>query len=285
MKKIFLATLLFGWSAIAFAQKAAEVSKVVAAEADFSKTIASKGIKAGFLSVADPEGFIFKPQAIKITDFYKSIDKQPGTLKREAKIARISASGDLAFTAGPYTFQNGKSEDDKIYGDYVSLWRVDPEGKLKLLIDLGIQHPEPVEQQLKDFKDSNAKPVKESKDPFNGKNIIVDTDKTFNFSLTKSDLAAYKEFLSEEGRYYFPGFEPMMGTDKILQFINNQAISIAAETTGAGRALSGDLAYSFGKATIKKANIVGHFHYVRIWEVDAKHKWNILLEIFSPVEN
>lgn len=285
MKRIFLATLIFSYSALALAQTAAPVSKVIEAETNFNKVIASKGMKDAFLNVTDAEGFVFKPNVVKITDYYTSMGKVPGTLKRESKFARISANGDLAFTAGPYTFQNGKTEDDKVYGDYVSIWRADANNKLKLLIDLGILHPEPVEKQLTDFKGSEAKTVKEAADPFNGKTIIVNTDKTFNFALTKSEMAAYKEFLSPEGRYYFPGFEPMTGTDKILKFINNNAISIAAETSGAGRSSSGDLAYSYGKATIKKGNVVNHYHYVRIWEVDKAHKWNILLEVFSPVEN
>ena len=284
MKKILLATLIFSYSASALAQTA-KVSKVVEAETNFNKVVAAKGIKEGFLSAADAEGFVFKPNPVKITNFYASVEKQPGTSKQEPKFARISANGDLAFTAGPYTYQNGKSEDDKVYGDYVSLWRADANNKLKLLIHLGIQHPEPVEKQLTDFKDSDAKPVKEATDPFNSKTIIINTDKTFNISLTKSEMAAYKEFLSPEGRYYFPGFEPMTGTDKVLKFINNNAISISAETSGAGRSTSGDLAYSYGKATIKKGNMVNHYYYVRIWEIDAAHKWNILLEVFSPLEN
>ncbi|MFD0750651.1 DUF4440 domain-containing protein [Mucilaginibacter calamicampi] len=284
MKKILLATSIFCYSALALAQTA-KVSKVIDAETNFNKVVAAKGIKDAFLGVADPEGFVFKPSPVKMTSFYSSLQKQPGTAKQEPKFARISANGDLAFTAGPYTFQNGKSEDDKIYGDYVSVWRTDASNKLKLLIYLGIQHPEPVEKQLTDFKDSEAKTVKESADPFASKTIIINTDKTFNISLTKSEMAAYKEFLSPEGRYYFPGFEPMTGTDKILKFINNNAISISAETSGAGRSTSGDLAYSFGKATIKKGNMVNHYYYVRIWEIDAAHKWNILLEVFSPLEN
>lgn len=285
MKKIFLAAAVFCYANLVLAQTPAKVSKVVDAETDFNKIVASKGIKEGFLAVADPEGFVFKPQAIKITDFYGRIDKQPGTLKWQPKFARISINGDLAFTAGPYIYQNGKTEDDKVYGDYVSVWRLDANNKLKLLIDLGIQHPEPVQTQLIDFKDPSEKRVAPSKDPFNGKTIILNTDKTFNYALTKSEMAAYKEFLSPEGRYYFPGYEPMTGTDRVLKFINNEAINISAETTGAGRATSGDLAYSFGKATIKKGNVVNHYNYVRIWEIDARHKWNILLEVFSPVEN
>jgi hypothetical protein len=70
-----------------------------------------------------------------------------------------------------------------------------------------------------------------------------------------------------------------------MKFIDNEAISITAETVNAGRASSNDLAYSYGKARIKKGNIVSNFNYVRIWELDKTHKWNILLEVFSAIEN
>ncbi|MFD2872593.1 DUF4440 domain-containing protein [Mucilaginibacter ximonensis] len=289
MKKIALATLSFiCYSIVSLAQTGpAQVSKVIDAEDAFNKLVARKGIKAGFLAVADPEGIVFKPKIVKITDFYEGVEKQPGTLQWTPKIARISYDGDLAFTAGPYVYQNGKTDDDKVYGDYVSVWHDDGEGHLKLLIDLGIQHPEAEKEATTDFKgpDASKKPVK-NKDPFNGKNIIIATDKTLNQALTLSSLGAYKEFLSPEGRYYFPGFEPMMGSDQVLKFLNNEAISISAETISAGRSTSNDLAYSYGRARIKKGEIVANYNYVRIWELDPnKHTWNILLEVFSAIEN
>lgn len=287
MKKITLAAISFiCYTAIAVAQTPATVSKVIEAEDSFNKLVARKGIKAGFLAVADDEGIIFRPKVVKITDFYANVEKQPGTLQWTPKFARISYNGDLAFTAGPYVYANGKSDDDKVYGDYVSVWRSDADGKLKLLIDLGIQHPEMEKEVTVDFKEPDAtkKPVT-NKDPFSGKKIIMDTDNILNHSLTLSSLGAYKEFLSPEGRYYFPGFDPMTGTDKILKFLNNEAISISAETISGGRSTSNDLAYTYGRARIKKGNIVSNFNYVRIWELDATHKWDILLEVFSAIEN
>ncbi|MBK0377992.1 hypothetical protein [Mucilaginibacter segetis] len=287
MKKLILAAvILSGFSTLTFAQtNTVEVSKVIDAEKDFNKLVERKGIKDGFLAVADIEGIVFKPQPVKITEFYNSIDKQPGQLKWEPKFARISANGDLAFTAGPYVYQNGKSDDDKVFGDYVSIWRVDADNKLKLLLDLGIQHPEADAESIEDFKEPDlSKQTAPSKDPFNGKNVILATDKMFNHALTISSLAAYKEFLSPEGRYYFPGFYPIIGVDKTLKFLDNEDVSISAETINAGRSTSNDLAYSYGKARIKKGNIVNNYNYVRIWEIDASHKWNILLEVFSTVE-
>ncbi|AMR30465.1 hypothetical protein A0256_03030 [Mucilaginibacter sp. PAMC 26640] len=263
-----------------------QVSKIVNTEIDFNKLVERKGIKAGFLAVADPEGIVFKPNEIKISEFYSTIDKQPGKLSWQPKIARISANGDIGFTAGPYVYQNGKTEDDKVFGEYLSVWRLDAaDNKYKLLIDLGIQHPESEQETGTDFKEPDlSKQKAPSKDPFNGKLLITNTDKILNHSLELSALAAYKEFMSPEGMYYFPGFEPMTGRDKISKFIDNEGISISATTVNAGRSTSNDLAYTYGTARIRKGNIVNNYNYVRIWEVDTNHKWNVFLEIFSTVE-
>ena len=288
MKKLLLAaSLLIGSAGITLAQRpAADVNKVIDAEKEFDKLVERKGIKGGFLAVADPEGIVFKPNVVNITEFYSNIDKQAGTLSWTPNVARISANGDLAFTAGPYVYQNGTDDTDKVYGDYVSVWRADADNNLKLLIDLGIQHPEPEQTPVSDFKNpDSAHYVAPSKDPFAGKKIILATDNAFNHSLSESTLAAYKEFLSLEGRYYFPGFDPMVGQDQVMKFIDNEAISITAQTTSAGRSTSNDLAYTYGKARIKKGNIVSDYNYVRIWELDATHKWDILLEVFSAVES
>jgi hypothetical protein len=248
--------------------------------------VEKKGIKGGFLAATDPEGLVFKPDAVKITDFYTNIDGQPGTLNMRPNFARIAVNGDLAFTAGSYVYQNGNNDTDKVFGDYVSIWHADDDNKFKLLMNLGIQHPEAEQESLTDFKNpDSAKRVAPSKDPFSGKRIIMATDNLFNHSLSISTLASYKEFLSPEGRFYFPGFEPLTGQDKVMKFIDNEGITITAQTTNAGRSTSNDLAYTYGKARIKKGDIVSNYNYVRVWEIDASHKWNILLEVFSAVEN
>jgi len=288
MNKAIVAVAAFSCYALsAVAQKSATVQTVIKAEDEFAKLSARKGMKDAFLAVADPEGIIFKPDAVKITDFYGKIDKQPGNMTWQPKYARTSANGDLAFTAGPYVYQNGKTDDDKVYGDYVSLWRMDAaSGKLKLLMNLGIQHPQTNTAQLVNIREPDSTHlVAASKDPFNPKKIIMDNDQQFNQGLKISTVGAYKEFFTTEGHLYFPGFEPLVGTDKTLQFVANQAIQISGETLSAGRASSNDLAYSYGRARILKGNIVSNYNYVRVWEMDAKHRWNIILEIFSAIEN
>jgi len=277
----FVAFLCF--NGLAVAQKTAHVKEVLDAEKDYNRVISQKGMRDGSLAVMEPDAIVFKPEPVNAKNYYTASEKIPGKFISTPKIARISANGDLAFTAGSYTMKDGGS-DDTDYGEYLSIWRTDLYGKLKLLFNINLQHPEPKQTQIVDFKDPAAAPHAVSKDPFNGRNIITTTDKLFNTSLGFSSLSAYKEFLTLDGRYYFPGFEPIIGQDKILQFIGNQAISIEALNTGSGRAISSDLAYSYGKAKIKKGEITNNYNYIRIWEPDQAHKWNILVEIFSPIE-
>ncbi|MBS7566639.1 hypothetical protein KHS38_19695 [Mucilaginibacter sp. Bleaf8] len=274
------------YAATTLAQTTGTTQTAIKTEEDFNKLAARKGIKEAFLSVADPEGLVFKPEPVKITDFYGNIDKQPGTLTWQPKFARISASGDLAVTAGPYVYTAGKASDDKVFGDYVSIWRGGLDNKLKLLFQLGIQHPESDAEPLVDVKEPDAaKANTTTKDPFKAKAIIMSTDKALNATLQKSSLVGYKAFCSPEAHYYFPGFQPITGQDKVLQFLSDQAISISAETVNAGRSNSNDLAYSYGRARIRKGNIVSNYNYVRVWEMDAQNHWNVLLEILSAVEN
>lgn len=284
MKKTSVALVVFlCFGQLLSAQKTAQVKEVLDIEKDYNKTIAQKGIRDGSLAVMEPDAIVFKPEPVSAKTFYTNSEKTPGKFTATPKIARISANGDLAFSAGSYTAKEGT--DDADYGEYLSIWRTDLYGKLKMIFNIDMQHPEPKETQIVDFKDPRTAATRAiSKDPFNGRNIIITTDKLFNSSLNFSSISAYKEFLTLDGRYYFPGFEPIIGQDKILQFVGNQAITIEALNTGAGRATSSDLAYSYGKAKITKGGITNNYNYIRIWEPDKSYKWNILVEIFSPIE-
>src|ERR1700761_3748869 len=108
MKKIISAAIAIClFSGIALAQKPKNVAttdQVLKAEDNFDKLVERKGIKDAFLEVADQEGIVFKPQPVRIIDFYSNIDKQPGSLTWNPNFARISANGDLAFSAGPYVY-------------------------------------------------------------------------------------------------------------------------------------------------------------------------------------
>lgn len=284
MKKISVAIVAFlCLSQLVEAQKTAQTKTVLDAEKDYNRAVSQKGIRDGSLAIMDGDAIVFKPEPVLAKTYYAGSEKLTGKLTINPTIARISANGDMAFSAGSYLIKH--TADDSDYGEYLSIWRADLSGKLKMIFSMDMQHPETKETPNVDFKDPIIKATRAiNKDAFTGRNIIITTDKLLNSSLNFSAVSAYKEFLTLDGRYFFPGFEPVVGQDKILQFISNQAISIEALNTGAGRSASSDLAYSYGKATIKKGEITNKYNYIRIWEPDNAHKWNVLVEMFSPID-
>ena len=65
-----------------------------------------------------------------------------GALEWGPEFVDISATGDLGFTFGPYTAKN----NDGLavgWGEYVSMWQRQPDGTLRVALDVGISSPEP----------------------------------------------------------------------------------------------------------------------------------------------
>ncbi len=70
-----------------------------------------------------------------------------------------------------------------------------------------------------------------------------------------------------------------------MGFYNSMVSKIALKTTKADKALAGDLAYTYGIATIDyKADLRESFNYVYVYERQPDHNWNIILQIYTPAE-
>lgn len=282
-----LCSLLFAISIKSFGQESnGTVNSLVAAENYFSALTKKNGSKDGFLKVSDDETIIFRPDAVKVENFYgKGTMDGPGQLSWVPVFARISQSGDWGFTSGPYTFLNGTNAS---YGQYVSIWKTDYKGVWKLAINLSIAHQKPLNlpalsfteaKNIKFFEQISQARLKQRRE------IITTTDKLFSNTLINDQPLAHDIFLSENARFLFPGEEPIIGKARINNFLGKNQMSIESEPLSADRALGSDLAYSLGIAYITRNKVTTKYHYIRIWESQEEHKWNVILEIYSPSGN
>ncbi|MGB4774425.1 MAG: DUF4440 domain-containing protein, partial [Daejeonella sp.] len=104
----------------------------------------------------------------------------------------------------------------------------------------------------------------------------------FSSTLVTDENVAYNTFLSADARLLFPGFEPIIGKQNIIDFLAKQEISINTEPRKADRATGNDLAYTYGRAIIVNKTQTKTYNYVRIWEIQEGYNWNVILEIFTP---
>lgn len=273
------ASVTFG----AYAQKSDGSTKsLVNAEKSFAESAAKDGEKTAFQNFSANDALVFRPNPVNAKTFYAT-QQDTKNLSWSPVYARVSKSGDWGFTTGTFEV----SGETKVYGDYLSIWKA-VNDRWELALDLGTTHNKPLHKAQGEFIEpvSFYKPkFITSKQIAAGTDIILTTEKTLNATLKSYSTAAFAGFLNPDARVLFPGQEPIIGKDKILTFYNGMIGKISLKTTKADKALGGDLAYTYGIATIDyKADLRESFNYVFIYERQADHNWNIIAQVFTPAE-
>lgn len=116
---------------------------------DFSK---SKGMKEAFLSYADKNGVLLRPNMMPVVG-YDNIKKflEEGntefTLTWTPLFADVSSSLDLGYTYGTYelTFKDEAGLSQLRKGTYISIWKKQADGSWKFVLDTGNPGLEPKE--------------------------------------------------------------------------------------------------------------------------------------------
>lgn len=142
---LFSITFIFGKP-----RKMSEVEKLRQTELAFSKMCGEKGMAASFIFFADTN-------VIKLNDgrfptigkdsLIASFAKKPAqTFKLEWYPVRVevSKSADLGYTFGNWIFTN--KDDEKGYGNYMTVWKKQKDGTWKYVMDGGNSTPEPVKK-------------------------------------------------------------------------------------------------------------------------------------------
>lgn len=265
----------------AFAQKSDGTTKsLVQAEEAFAESLGQNGSKTAFTTFAASDGLVFRPNPVNAKSYYGT---QPDTkdLTWKPAFAKVSRSGDIGFTTGPFVYGGGA------YGQYFSVWKT-VNGKWELVLDLGVSHNKPLKAVTTQFiepKDHFQPKFLTDKQRATGAEIIATTEETLNTLLKTHGIPAFSGFVNHDVRVLFPGYEPIIGKDKAVTFFNSMFAKVSLKKTKVVKADGGDLAYTYGVATIDyKADLRESFHYVFIYERQPDAMWNLISMVFSPAE-
>lgn len=105
----------------------------------FSKLCEDKGIKDAYLEFIDSNGVILKSNSLPLEggdaiDYILQSNDTSSTMKWAPKSATVAASGDLGYTFGIYQI-TPKNIDTVFKGTYVSIWKKQPNGKWKFIVN------------------------------------------------------------------------------------------------------------------------------------------------------
>ena len=115
------------------------VEEIKKAEADFSNLSAKVGMRKAFLQYLDTTGVLLRSGHNPIVgkaarDFLNPINDSAFTLTWVPSAVHASILGDMGYTYGIYTY---KDKDTTTYGTYVSIWKRQPDGSWKYVLDTG----------------------------------------------------------------------------------------------------------------------------------------------------
>ena len=117
--------------------------ELLAADRAFDAATQAEG-SAGWIRFFDPEGAMIQPSQGEIRGLeairgaVASLDEPGFTLTWEPLRAQGSDDGTLGYTVGRYESRTSLAGDTTVSrGVYVSVWRRQPDGSLKVVMDLG----------------------------------------------------------------------------------------------------------------------------------------------------
>lgn len=120
---------------------------------EFDLATADNGIE-GWVSYFAPDGKMF-PAGMNVVQgrdeiravMGPALDDPNYSLRWQPVFAEVSSSGDLGYTHGTYVASGVDADGNPVqsYGKYVSIWRKQPDGTWKIVVDLGTPSPAPQE--------------------------------------------------------------------------------------------------------------------------------------------
>lgn len=107
----------------------------------FSKLSAQKGMKYAMMQYIDSKGILLRPNALPIAggdaiDFISQGNDSTYTMTWEPNGGSVAKSGEVGYTYGVYSLKPN-NKDTVLYGTYVSIWKKQPDGKWKFVLETG----------------------------------------------------------------------------------------------------------------------------------------------------
>jgi ketosteroid isomerase-like protein len=269
------------------------LAPVVETEHAFAQYSIEHGMKEAFLHFAAPDGVLVRRVPVNAIEVWQQTNPAPtGLLTWWPVYADVSGAGDLGWTTGPWEFRD-KPTDEKPSGTghFFTVWRRQPNGTWKFVLDLGISHDAPATAetvlQYPPSLRKNARTAGANADAEAARKSLLDAERSLSGDSASNGLTTALITRADETlRLYRNNSFPIVGRDAVgtsLQVMNE---FITWKPLKADVAASGDLGYAYGtyevraKSSDEKPAEQGS--YARVWKRKGD-AWHVVFQVANPV--
>lgn len=265
---------------MAMAQLPEKIGGLISADRNAAALSKRETPHSALSSIIDKESVFYVPSAVNAFNYLSNRPNISDVMSWEPNFALLSKSQEFGVTSGKLTFQKVGAVQRN--GQYLTIWKRNKKGDWKVDLRAEVENygkNKPQELLFVEPDDSGFQKQRSKERLQQREDIIMSTDQLFSKVLLADNHAAYKEFLDEDVRFYFPWHEEIVGKNNVLNFLKKQRIEIVTEPLKVGRSYSGELAYSLGTATVYDKDKEIKFNYIRIWELKEDYQWRVALEM------
>ena len=261
---------------------------MITTERDFSRTSEEKGIRESFAEFIADDGILFRPRAVLGKKWMQEHSLPPATTRPllvwQPIFAGISRAGDLGYTTGPWQFKNDiKDAKFSGFGNFLTVWKKQPDGKWRFVVDLGISNPEQKKASLLTY----GEPAfgRFTRDVVKGRSELQNTERDFSkSSLKRGAVEAFLAYAAPDVRVFRNQKQPFIGRKVAVAAWTPLSIEWTWMTQFADVSKSGDLGYSYGLYEMrdKTANSITETgNYMRVWK-RVNGTWKVILDVADP---
>lgn len=259
-----------------------DLMSMVQAERNFSNMAQDKNIREAFLTYSDESSIGMDKGPVSLKQRWETRKADTARLWWEPEYVDISFSGDFGISTGPWEYGAGKNSKVLEYGHFFTVWKRDANKNWKILIDAGISHAGPTFHYE---VATTGLPLIKSTPGGDEKTLILGFEKELADGIKKSGNKAYSRYLSDEARFYFSGYAPVLTKPLLEKFLKDRSGKLDINMADVLVANSGDMAASYGTVSIETLNEgkpqtvkAGILH---VWKKEQEKSWKLLAEVLS----
>ncbi len=264
----------------------ADPAVIVRAERGFAAQVRSQGVRDGFLAWLAPTGVVFRPgPVIGRTSYQKQPAGWNGLLAWHPVRAAISADGSLGWSTGPWTWKRDSTQKKvDAFGEYMSVWRKQPDGSYKAVLDCGIGHADPNRDENDVAYSAPVPGTGLGSRPLAARQSLYQADATFaRIAASEGVSGAIARYGSDDIVVLREGAQRITGRTAAQDSVRRRESIAKLMSNAQYIADSGDLGYTYGSYVTGTLASQDSAYYVHVWHRGAAATWRLAFQVVMPV--
>lgn len=264
------------------------LGSLVDAELAFAADGWQRGVREAFLAHFAADGIAFEPAPVRLRDAWRArpAPADPLAFRLEWKPAQaaVSRGHDFGYTTGPFTAWSAARPDAKRHGVFFSVWQRDAHAAWKVLLDIGVATPVPV-----DFAALGASPrphgVRRGNPRLQADRLLKAEANGFGAGAAGLTPASYARLLADDVRLHRNARGPLASRAAVARDAAYRMRRVVWTPQDVRIAPSCDMAVTYGAyRETDRASAVHDGSYAHLWIRDAAGDWRLAYDIALAAE-